>query len=179
MLDREYGVRLSAAFAFVLAAISLVACGGDDQPQTTQTIQVTVPPATTPEVSSTTLTTEDPPAADDSAPQPGSGEGASDAIAAATAVLTDQGTAEEACGSYVTENFIQTSFGGEENCIAAREGQPLASAIKVEEGDQSSTHLVVVPAGGPYADARVEVDLVEEDGQFRVDALKAHVPAGP
>lgn len=164
--------------ALVLAAALLTACGGDDEPQTTQTVQVTIPSSTA--TSSTSTTTTPAPAADTaSTPQPGSGEGASDAVVAATAVLTDQSTPEQACGSYVTENFIQTSFGGEDNCIAARNGQPLASAITVQSGDEMSTHLVVVPKGGPYADARVEVELIEEGGQFRVDSLKAHVPAGP
>jgi hypothetical protein len=94
-------------------------------------------------------------------------------------VLTSQGTPEQACGSFVTENFIAASYGGEANCIAARAGQALASAIGVQSGDDTSTHLVVIPSGGPYGAARVSVDLVEEGGRFRVDMLDAHVPAGP
>jgi hypothetical protein len=112
-------------------------------------------------------------------PQPESGEGASTAILAATAVLTSQGTPEQACGTFVTENFIARSYGGEANCVAARAGQALASAIGVQSGGDTSTHLVVIPSGGPYGAARVSVDLVEDGGRFRVDALDAHVPAGP
>jgi hypothetical protein len=173
-------VRQATITALVLACVLLAACGGDDEPQSTQTVQVTIPSTTsTGIIPATTTSTTEQTTNPDAPPTPGSGDGAPDAIAAATAVLTSEGTPDQACGSYVTENFIQTSFGGEENCIAAREGQPLAAGISVQSGDETATHLVVIPSGGPYGAARVEVDLVEEDGQFRVDALKAHVPAGP
>ena len=90
------------------------------------------------------------------------------------------GSPEQACGSYVTEGFIQDSYGGEENCIAARNGVALADTIEIDaDGGDSTTHLVVVPTGGPYDGAKVEVDLVREDDGYRVDALDAHVPAGP
>jgi hypothetical protein len=98
---------------------------------------------------------------------------------AATAVLTTQGTPEQACGTFVTANYIATSYGGEDNCVAARAHQPLPSDIGVQSGDATSTHLVVIPTGGPYGGARVSVELVEDGGRFRVDSLKAHVPAGP
>ena len=39
-----------------------------------------------------------------------------------------------------------------------------ASAIPSDRRDESSTHLVVVPDGGPYDGARVEVELVDDDG---------------
>jgi hypothetical protein len=191
-----------------LATLAVVAavggCGSDDSPAQT-TVSVTLPSQTTSSTGDLT-TTDATTITDDQAatggessggggdggggaggggggcpatPQPESGQGASTAILAATAVLTSQGTPEQACGTFVTENFIATSYGGEANCVAARAGQPLASAIGIQSGDDTSTHLVVIPSGGPYGAARVSVDLVEDGGRFRVDALDAHVPAGP
>jgi hypothetical protein len=167
-----------------LLALTLVAgCGGSDDPPEPTTVSVTAPATTastaaTSTTSETTLPTE-PDGGNGSTPRPGSGEGAANAVVAAAAVLTTDGTPDQACGSYVTENFIETSYGGEQNCIAAREGAALARSISVGPGDDElSTHIVVVPTGGPYDGAKVEVELVEDDG-YRVDALDAHVPAGP
>lgn len=171
-----------------LAALTLVAgCGGSDDPAEPTTVSVTVPATSTSSVSTPTpdeLEEGDSGAGQaqggGSSPQPGSGDGAANAVIAAAAVLTTEGTPDQACGSYVTENFIETSYGGEENCVAAREGEALARSISVGPGDDElSTHIVVVPKGGPYDGAKVEVELVEADGGFRVDALDAHVPAGP
>lgn len=177
-------MRSIAALLAVALMTTAAACGGSDDPEPT-TVSVTVPAETPSAETATTqpdTTITDGEAVNESdadTPQPGSGAAADSAITAAEAVLTSAGTPDQACGSYVTANFIVTAYGGEQNCIGAREGQALASAITVRSGDESSTQLVVVPDGGPYGDSRVEVDLVEEEGGFRVDALEAHVPAGP
>ena len=179
-----------SVYAFVVAlALALAGCGDDDQ---TTSTGVSDPVSTT-----TTATTATTTGGDDaggggeaagaaggggsaSQPEPGSGSGAGSPTAAAVAVLTAAGSPEQACGSYVTEGLIQDSYGGEENCIAARKGVALADTIEIDaDGGDSTTHLVVVPTGGTYDGARVEVDLVREDGGYRVDALDAHVPAGP
>jgi hypothetical protein len=113
-------------------------------------------------------------------PRPGTGTGAANSLIAAGAVLTAGGTPAQACGRYVTKAFLETAYGSEENCLAARRKRALAQSIVVGPGtDEKGTHIVVVPKGGPYDGHKVEVDLVEEGGAFRVDALEAHVPAGP
>jgi hypothetical protein len=97
-----------------------------------------------------------------------------------TAVLTREGTDEQACGTYVTEGFIQTAYGGSENCTASRDPQALANGLSLPTAiGKGTTHLVVIPDGGPYDGAKVEVDLVRDGDTYRVDALEAHVPAGP
>ena len=113
-------------------------------------------------------------------PRPGTGTGAANSLIAAGAVLTAGGTPAQACGRYVTKAFVKTAYGGEENCLAARRKRALAQSIVVGPGtNEKGTHIAVVPRGGPYDGHKVEVDLVEEGGAFRVDALEAHVPAGP
>lgn len=161
----------------LLAMLVAVGCGDDDEsttavtptqpsPTTTSIGQQTVTSSTQPE--STTTTTED---------EPG---GAGSPVAAATAVLTTEGTPRQACDAVVTEHFIETAYGGRDNCIASRTQSGLADALvlgpAIEEG---ATHLVVVPAGGPYDGVKVEVELVRDRDTYRVDALDAHVPAGP
>ncbi|HEY8000892.1 MAG TPA: hypothetical protein VID76_03075 [Solirubrobacterales bacterium] len=174
---------LTIAVALVpLVAALAVGCGGGDESAAPSTLTVSTAPTST----ATTTTAEPAPDAEGAGgtaseqPQPGSGSGAPNAVIAAAAVLTRGGTPQQACGTFVTEAFISTAYGGEENCVAARRPEALARSILVgPEGDASSTTITVVPDGGPYDGVKVAVDLVEEDGGFRVDGLDANVPAGP
>jgi hypothetical protein len=177
-------VRRALLLTGVLA-IPLAGCGGGDE--TTAPATVTLPTAsTTTETAqapaSTTTSTQSGEGGGDgeATPQPGSGSGAPNAMVAATAVLTADGTAEQACGRYVTETYIRASYGGEANCIAEREHADLAGSIAAAPGtDENAIRITVTPSGGPYDGAEVTVNLVVEDGGYRVDAIKAHVPAGP
>lgn len=174
--------------AFAASPALLAGCGGDDATTTSRmlpasTITETTAPPTGAGAGAATATSEGPrnrSGEDGDRPQPGSGTAAPSALVAAEAVLTGAGTPEQACASYVTEGFIRNSYGGEENCIAARRGRALAESISPAPGsEEDSTDIVVVPDGGPYDGAKVEVGLVAEEGGFRVDRLDAHVPAGP
>ena len=174
-------MRLLLAAGVVVSAL-LAGCGSDGDEAAKIATTVTVP--TGGETATATETNADEPqaapAAGAGAPQPGAGAGAQSPLAAAEVVLTADGTVEEACGSFVTAAFIRTSYGGEQNCIAARRGQALARSIAFAPGTtENPDQLVVVPDGGPYDGHRVEVDVAEQDGTFRVDRLVAHVPAGP
>jgi hypothetical protein len=175
---------LTIAAALVLASLA-VGCGGGDEATApgTITVSTSVPASSTTTSTATTTAAPDAGGAVGSGteqPQPGSGSGAPNAAIAAAAVLTVGGTPQQACGTFVTEAFIRTAYGGEENCIAARRPEALARSILVgPDGDANSTRITVVPDGGPYDGVKVVVDLVEEDGGFRVDGLDANVPAGP
>jgi len=159
-----------------LAIGYLAGCGGSDD-ETTSTVSVVTAPTTT---TATTTSTESTTTSGGDTTGAGPGEGAGAPIVAAAAVLTTHATPEQACGSYVTENFLQTAYGGKENCLEARKNQPLAKRIAVDQSSpQTTTHLVVIPDGGPYDGAKVEVDIVQDGADYRVDGLTAHVPAGP
>jgi hypothetical protein len=177
---RSAGRRSVALVAATLALGYLAGCGGSDD-ESTSTISVTVPTGSTSTTAATTTgsgTTTT--GGDQSTAGAGPGAGAPAPILAAVAVLTTHSTPERACGSYVTENFIQTAYGGKENCVAARKSQPLAKKIAVDQSaEQTESHLVVIPDGGPYDGAKVEVDIVSDGSSYRVDGLTAHVPAGP
>jgi hypothetical protein len=159
----------------------LVGCGGSDD-ESTSTVSVITAPTTTAATTTSTTTgtasTTTTSGGDTTAAGPGAGAGAP--IVAAAGVLTTHATPEQACGSYVTENFLETAYGGKENCLEARKNQPLAKRIAVDQSaPQTTTHLVVVPDGGPYDGAKVEVEIVQDGSSYRVDGLTAHVPAGP
>jgi hypothetical protein len=165
--------------AATLALGYLAGCGGSDD-QSTSTISVTTPPTTASTTGSTTTggNTTTTPSGDTTGAGPG--QGAPAPILAAAAVLTTHSTPERACGSYVTQNFIETAYGGKANCLQARKSQPLATNIAVDQSaPQTESHLIVIPNGGPYDGAKVEVEIVQDGSTYRVDGLTAHVPAGP
>ena len=174
-------MRSVALVVATLAIGYLAGCGGSDDESTSTTTSVITAPST----ASTTTTaastgTDSTTTSGGDTTGAGPGEGAGAPIVAAAAVLTTHATPEQACGSYVTENFLQTAYGGKENCLEARKNQPLAKRIAVDQSSpQTTTHLVVIPDGGPYDGAKVEVDIVQDGSSYRVDGLTAHVPAGP
>lgn len=178
---RSVGRRSAVLVAATLALSYVAGCGGSDN-ESTSTVSVITSPTTTAATTSTETTTATGSTTtgggDTTAAGPGAGAGAP--IVAAAGVLTTHATPEQACGSYVTRNFIETAYGGEENCLQARKSQPLAKRIAVDQSSpQTTTHLVVIPEGGPYDGAKVEVDIVQDGSDYRVDGLTAHVPAGP
>ena len=185
-------MRRRRLVTLVALALTLAACGDEGESTTTAPGENagTQPPDSAPGDGRTVAGGHEGEAAGDGAsgddateqaePQPGTGTGAANALIAAAAVLTRAGSPEQACGSFVTESFILSSYGGEQNCVAARRPEALARAIVFGPGaDEASTNLVVVPKGGPYDGAKVEVGLVEDDDGFRVDRLTANIPAGP
>ena len=159
----------------IAAAATAIGCGDSEEPDQT-TVSVTVPTTS----AETTTTPPDTTVTDDEAATGGGGDGAEGPILAVAGVLTKHATTDEACRSFVTENFLETAYGGEENCIEARESQPLASEVALDnKAENTATHMTVIPKGGPYDGAKVEVDVVEVDGRYKVDALVADIPAGP
>ena len=176
------GKRAAVLAVATMAFGYLAGCGGSDDTSTsTSTSSVLTTPTTTAATTTSTTTGSESTTTsggDTTAAGPGAGAGAP--IVAAAGVLTTHATPEQACGSYVTENFLETAYGGKENCLEARKKQPLAKRIAVDQSaPQTTTHLVVVPDGGPYDGAKVEVEIVQDGSSYRVDGLNAHVPAGP
>jgi hypothetical protein len=166
---------IATVLAVALAAL-VAGCGDSDEPEQS-TVSVTVP------TTSTEATTTDSTVTDDEAATGGegeSGDGAVGPILAVAGVLTKHATTEEACGSFVTENFLETAYGGRENCEAARGSESLAEEVALDpKAKNTATHMTVIPDGGPYDGVKVEVEVVEVNGRYKVDALVADVPAGP
>ena len=100
---------------------------------------------------------------------------------AARAILTVDGTRKQACDDLVTDAFIAITYGSKKSCFYAHRPAALATSIRVVSSKKTvnGVHLVVVPDGGPYDGAKVEVEVLGVPNAFYVDSLQAHVPAGP
>jgi hypothetical protein len=172
-------IRLCALVAALAAVIAIAACGDDEQ----TTVTVTTSSAVTASTSSTTTITD--PTTTTSSATTTTSEPADEPAAspedAVSAVLTGEGSPRQACDEFVTTAFLQISYGGRQNCIAARTPNALANSVEVKSSEATATgvHLVVVPEGGPYDGAKVEVEVIADGDGYRVDSLQAHIPAGP
>lgn len=164
-------------------ALALAGCGDGERASTgsSSTASASAPAGTTTTTASPARGTDESAqstAGDAREPEPG---GASSVGQALSAVLTAKGTAAQACGRFVTAGFVGRSYGGRANCVAAQRPAALADAIEVRSrsGAGRRRKLVVVPSGGPYDGAKVEVVVVASGAGFAIDRLDAHVPAGP
>jgi hypothetical protein len=97
-----------------------------------------------------------------------------------TAVLAG-GDPEAACGSFVTETYLDTAYGGRGGCVGAQAPAAVAKTLDLRsiavDGDRA--RAIVVPNGGVLDGQKLTVGLVLEGGVWRVDSLRADVPVGP
>ncbi len=97
-----------------------------------------------------------------------------------TAVLAG-GDPEAACGSFVTEAYLDTAYGGRGGCVGAQAPAAVAKTLNVRsigvDGDRA--RAFVVPSGGVLDGQRLTVGLLLEGGVWKVDSLRADVPVGP
>ena len=80
-----------------------------------------------------------------------------------------------------TERFLAEAFGDRAGCEAAQGARSAADTVRVrsvrEEGDAALA--VAVPAGGPNDGERLRVELVREQGEWRIDGIRSDAPVGP
>lgn len=170
----------------IVAAVAVLAaaaagCGEDESTAGADKTTTTRPSATTTEAITTTSTSSVASASTPADEGPRRAAGAPSPLMAATIVLTEEGTPEQACDRFVTDSFVEAAYGGSENCLASRQGEGLAREIvRLPGPERQSLRFAVKPSGGPYDGVRVEVEVVESpDGGYLLDALEARVPAGP
>jgi ABC-type glycerol-3-phosphate transport system substrate-binding protein len=156
-------------FALALAAATLlIGCGGGDS-------TTTAGDSTTPRTDASTTTT--------------STTGAQRTCCGfpertVEAVLTARGPAL-GCGVRVTVNYVKSSYGGEQGCIAALRAGSAVSAVDVKSVDQHGRRATVkaVPADGPNGGETLTISLVYQRisgaSTWRVDAIRSNVPVGP
>jgi hypothetical protein len=97
-----------------------------------------------------------------------------------TAVLAG-GNPEAACGSFVTETYLDAAFGGRGGCVGAQAPAAVAKSIDIRAiaVDRNRARAFVVPEGGVLDGQKLTVGLVHEGGVWKVDSLRADVPVGP
>jgi hypothetical protein len=96
------------------------------------------------------------------------------------AVLTS-GAPLLACEELVTAEFVRSAYGSREGCEAAQGPGAVAQSLRflsVRRGGPTAT-VRVVPAGGPNDGEPLTVRLVEDEGRWKVTALRSNVPVGP
>ena len=100
---------------------------------------------------------------------------------AVEAVLTS-GDAADACGRYVTEHYLKAAYGDRQGCVQAQGRGSAARSLhsfRARFGAAGTASAVAVPAGGPYAGAKVRISLIEGGPGYQVDAVHSNVPVGP
>ena len=99
--------------------------------------------------------------------------------AAVEAVL---GGAEPAdvCGGLSTSAYVKEAYGDEQGCRAAVARQD-SFAVKVGKVDVSGAKATAEaePSAGPNKGETIDVELVEEGSEWKVDSAISNAPAGP
>ena len=153
---------------------------GDDEETAASTTTLTTGATSTSESATTTEAQPPPPdgAGEEQVADEAKPLGVADVV---EAVLTGSVGPALICDELATANYVRSSYGAREGCIAAQKPGALADSLnefEVEvEGEVASA--TVVPVGGPYDGVDVEVELVRDREGWRVDSLLADIPAGP
>lgn len=161
----------------VLAALTLAACGGDDE-------------------EAAPAGDEQPAASAPAEPMPvepdgGTGAGAEDPTGPPPlkpAQLTDivgrfltSGDPELVCDELVTDRLLREAYGDRSGCAAAQVPGSVADRVRFDEieiGERSAT-AIATPRGGVSDGIELDVGLVATEDGWRIDSLDADVPVGP
>jgi hypothetical protein len=91
------------------------------------------------------------------------------------------GDAAIVCEEVVTERFLRNSYGDRQGCVDAQGPGSAARSVRVtavEEAEKAAL-AVAVPRGGPNGGENLEVELVFENGAWRIDGISSDAPVGP
>jgi hypothetical protein len=149
----------------------MAGCGGGGT--STSTATTTAAQGLTGATSSTTTST--------SPANPASSLTAAQGVRAAMEAALASSDPGQACGAYVTPRYLKTAYGGRQGCLEAQSPGSAASSLrsltaKIHEDEATAS---AVPRGGPYDGSKATATLIKQNGTWKVDGLKAHVPVGP
>ena len=90
------------------------------------------------------------------------------------------GEVSSTCSGLVTERYVKSSYGDEQGCRAAvaKLGSFSVDVSQVKIKGSTAT-AKAKPAAGPNKNETITVELVEEQGTWKVDSAKSNAPAGP
>ena len=90
-------------------------------------------------------------------------------------------SSQTACGFFVTDRYLQTTYGTRRGCIRALVPGSAAGSVKVShvavEGDRATARAV--PHGGPSSGETITVRLVKTGSVWKIDSLRSNAPVGP
>lgn len=86
-----------------------------------------------------------------------------------------------ACGQLVTQAYLSETYGDKTACEQSQAPGSHAKSVKVSgiEVAGEKAKAVAVPKGGPSSGDRLRIQLVLEDGTWKVDSLRSNAPVGP
>jgi hypothetical protein len=96
-------------------------------------------------------------------------------------VLLMSGDPAQICEELVTRRYVQRSYGSAAGCRAGQDEQSAPEVVTFEgfEIGASRARGVVRFQGGVYDGEKGDVELVLEDGRWKLDSLRVDVPPGP
>jgi hypothetical protein len=167
--------RRRIAVVATIAALTLAACGDDDEAATTTAAAVTGASDTADgETAPGTEAPEDEPSDD-----PASDRTAIEITLEAVLTGTDP---RQVCGELVTERYLSDAYGGASGCERAQADQKPANSVKLSRIvvlPDSVAQASAEPTGGIYDGERLRAELVLDEGFWKLDALRSNVPVGP
>ncbi len=86
-----------------------------------------------------------------------------------------------ACGFFVTDRYVETTYGTRQGCIRALVPGSAADSVKVSavvvRGRDATARAV--PNGGPSSGETITVRLVRYRSFWKIDSLRSNAPVGP
>jgi hypothetical protein len=159
----------TALLAAGLAVPLLAGCGEKEEPPTTGPVvaQTTTGSVTTPNGGQN----------GGNGGQPATDE---EKIKATVAAYLTRADAPGACTKLVTPQFVKRSYGNVKGCEAARKPSAMAKAVAFEPVDiGTSTTVAAMPHGGVFGGEKIEVTLINLDGQWTIDRISSNAKVGP
>jgi hypothetical protein len=164
-------VRPILLTALLGAALALAACGEKDEP-------APVPAAS---------------AAGQSGDDGGSGDGGNGAPGRNLSGLSDEEQIEtaaqaviggddpdETCEKYAMVVYVKHAYGDVKGCRSAvAQQKPFAVDVSAIDVTGKTATAKAKPKGGPNQGETLKVDLIQEDGAWKVDLVRSNVKVGP
>jgi hypothetical protein len=168
-MGRFQAVRAIMIPAALAATLALAACGEKDEP-------ATVPAASVGQSGGSGDHT------DSSAQSGGSSTGAGDEqqIATAAEAVIGGNDPQETCEKYGTIVYVKHAYGDVKGCRSAVAAQkPFAVDVGEVDLNGKTATAKAKPRGGPNQGETLKVDLIRQEGIWRVDLVRSHVKVGP
>ena len=158
-------LRAAAAILVAIPALAAAGCGEKDEPPTTGPVvaQTTTGPGTTTNGGN-------------------QGQQATDEeqVKATVTDFLTKVDAPGACTKLVTPQFVKRSYGDVNGCEAARKPSAMAKAVAFGPVDIGmDTTVTAKPKGGVFDGERLEVTLINLDGQWTIDKISSNAKVGP
>lgn len=163
-------VKRGAIATVVAAAVAvplLAGCGEKEEPATTGPVVA----------QTTTAGTTTPNGGGNGGGQPATDE---EKVTATVAAYLMKAEAPGACTKLVTPQFVERSYGNEKGCEAARKPSAMAKAVAFDPVDFGKGATVTAkPKGGVFDGEKLEVTLINLDGQWTIDKISSNAKVGP